>query len=140
MEARRPDVVLLANGAVVVLEYKSKAVPTQADIDQASAYARDLRCYHRSCHDRAVIPIVVPFGMKGYQGQENQVHIAGPDVIDQLIVQLEGKTPADLLSQRNFSPKMPIVPCLPSCRRHGSCFTTVRCGPFIEPGQPQIRL
>ena len=65
MEARRPDVIILANGTIVVLECKSKATPTQADLDQASAYARDLRCYHSSCQDRDVIPVVVPFGMKG---------------------------------------------------------------------------
>ncbi len=37
MEARRPDVILLANGAVVVLECKTKASPIQPDLDQASA-------------------------------------------------------------------------------------------------------
>jgi len=102
MEARRPDVILLANGAILVLECKSKAVPTQADVDQVAAYARDLRCYHRSCHQRTVIPIVVPFGMKGYQGQENHVHVAGPDVIDQLVSELEQKTPVDLISPEEF--------------------------------------
>ena len=46
LESRRPDVVLLVSGAVVVLELKGKAKPEQADLDQAAAYARDLRCYH----------------------------------------------------------------------------------------------
>lgn len=44
LESRRPDVVLLVNGAVVVLELKGKTEPEQADLDQAAAYARDLRC------------------------------------------------------------------------------------------------
>ena len=51
-EARRPDVIVLENGVVVVLELKGKAVPSQADIDQVFAYARDLRSYHRECADR----------------------------------------------------------------------------------------
>jgi hypothetical protein len=51
-EARRPDVIVLENGVVVVLELKGKAVPSQADIDQVFAYARDLRSYHRDCADR----------------------------------------------------------------------------------------
>ncbi len=110
MEARRPDVILLANGAVVVLECKSKAHPTQADIDQASAYARDLRCYHRCCHNRTVVPVVVPFGMKGYQGQDNHVHIAGPDSIDQLIAQLESKTPSDIISPEEFLAEEAYLP------------------------------
>ena len=45
LESRRPDVVLLVRGAIVILELKGKTVPTQADLDRASAYARDLRCY-----------------------------------------------------------------------------------------------
>jgi hypothetical protein len=35
LEARRPDVILLIRGAVVVLELKGKSAATQADIDQA---------------------------------------------------------------------------------------------------------
>ena len=37
---------------VLVLELKGKLEPSQADFDQAAAYARDLRCYHRECWDR----------------------------------------------------------------------------------------
>lgn len=50
MESRRPDVILLAKQAVIVLELKGKSLPSQADIDQADAYAWDLRCYHRESH------------------------------------------------------------------------------------------
>jgi hypothetical protein len=32
---------------VLVIELKG-LTPSQADIDQAAAYARDLRCYHRN--------------------------------------------------------------------------------------------
>lgn len=56
MESRRPDVVLLLGATVMVLELKGKTRPTQADLDQAAAYARDLRCYHRECHGRPVMP------------------------------------------------------------------------------------
>ena len=49
MEARRPDVVLLLGGPVLVLELKGKSLPQRVDIDQAAAYARDLRGYHREC-------------------------------------------------------------------------------------------
>jgi hypothetical protein len=41
MEFRRADFVLLARGAVFVLELKGKDQPTRADIDQAAGYARD---------------------------------------------------------------------------------------------------
>ena len=54
LEHRRPDVILLIGGVVLVLELKGKSRPELADIDQASAYARDLRAYHRECADRPV--------------------------------------------------------------------------------------
>lgn len=85
MESRRPDVILLAKQAVIVLELKGKSFPSQADIDQADAYARDLKCYHRECAERPVIPVCVPMLADGYLGQEGSVHIAGPDYVDQLI-------------------------------------------------------
>ncbi len=49
MESRRIDAVLLLNGLIVVLEFKGKSRPLQADVDQAAAYARDLRAYHKVC-------------------------------------------------------------------------------------------
>ena len=54
MEARRPDVVLLLGGPVLVLELKGKSRANRVDLDQAAAYARDLRGYHRECADREV--------------------------------------------------------------------------------------
>ncbi len=56
---RRPDVVVLAGVRVVVLEFKDASRPLQAHVDQASAYARDLRHYHASSHHRPVRPVLV---------------------------------------------------------------------------------
>jgi len=89
MEFRRPDVVLLVKGAIIVLELKGKLRPSQADIDQAAAYARDLRCYHRECENRTVYAVLVPTLARGYLGEEQSVYIAGPDVIDKLVGDLE---------------------------------------------------
>jgi hypothetical protein len=94
MESRRPDVIVLANGAVLVLELKGKEFPSQADIDQSSAYARDLRCYHRECAERPVHPVVVPTRAKGYCGQHLGVHIIGPDALDDFIRNMAGKNTA----------------------------------------------
>jgi DUF2075 family protein len=89
LESRRPDVVLLVNGAVVVLELKGKAEPEQADLDQAAAYARDLRCYHKYCADREVHAVLVPTRAHGYAGVRDGVHIAGPDALHGLIQKLQ---------------------------------------------------
>ena len=50
-QGRRPDVIILDNGAVIVLELKGYGIEKQEDLDQASAYARDLRHYHSMCRD-----------------------------------------------------------------------------------------
>lgn len=72
---RRPDVVILARGTVLVLEFKDFSVALRAHIDQASAYARDLHHYHAASHDHNVIPFLVltqsdlrdPFTEEGVQ-------------------------------------------------------------------------
>ena len=51
LEHRRPDVILLIGGVILVLELKGKKQAEIADVDQAAAYARDLRAYHRECAD-----------------------------------------------------------------------------------------
>jgi hypothetical protein len=89
LESRRPDIVLLVNGAVVVLELKGKVEPEQADLDQAAAYARDLRCYHKYCADREVHAVLVPTRAHGYAGVRDGVHIAGPDSLHGLIQKLQ---------------------------------------------------
>jgi hypothetical protein len=56
---RRPDVVVLAGGSVVVLEFKQVWTAQPGAIDQVSAYARDLAEYHAASHGHAVVPILV---------------------------------------------------------------------------------
>jgi hypothetical protein len=57
---RRPDVVLLTGPAAHVIEFKGRRHAEQSDVDQAGAYARDLREYHAASHDldvRAVLAL-----------------------------------------------------------------------------------
>ncbi len=81
LESRRIDVLLLLNGVVIVIEFKGKPYPTQADIDQAAAYARDLRAYHKEC---STIPVkcvlVLTRGAKDFQYQ-GEVDVIGPNQI-----------------------------------------------------------
>ena len=115
MEMRRPDVVLLVSGAVVVLELKGKAIPEQADLDQAAAYARDLRCYHKHCADREVHAVVVPTQAKGYDGVHGGVHVSGPDALHELVQRLQrpwGGGPvkaADFLARDAYCPLPTLV-------------------------------
>jgi len=88
LEARRPDVVFLVNGGAVVLELKGKPTVSQADLDQVSAYARDLRAYHRECHTRAVHPVVVPMRRTAPAALQDGVWVTPPLGLDSLVKQL----------------------------------------------------
>lgn len=102
MEHRRPDVVLLIGGAVLVLELKGKGIVDLADVDQASAYARDLRAYHRECEERPVHPVLVLMNRSGRAEATAGVEVIGPDVIDQLISELDDQTPDNPISRAAF--------------------------------------
>lgn len=85
LESRRPDVVLLENGNVLVIEFKGKDLPTAADIDQVSAYARDLRNYHRDCAERPVHPLLLPCRYNGKTYQTNGTYVVNPSDLTSLI-------------------------------------------------------
>ncbi len=102
MESRRPDVLLLVGAGVMVVELKGKVDASQADIDQASAYARDLRCYHRECVDRSVVPVLVPTRAHGYLSQQDGVHITGPDALDALIGNLTSAHSGPTIDRARF--------------------------------------
>ena len=102
LESRRPDVLLLVGDGVLVIELKGKVEPSQADIDQAAGYARDLRCYHRECWDRPVTALLVPTRARGYVRQESGVHIAGPDAVDALVGQLTALQPGPVIDRATF--------------------------------------
>jgi hypothetical protein len=114
-DGRRPDVIVLAGGAVVVLELKGKEVPSRADLDQAAGYARDLRAYHRECQDRVVCAVVVPTLAKGTREVIDGIVVAAPDRLDELAAECaagaQGITPtlAEFLSDRAYSPLPTLV-------------------------------
>ncbi len=102
MEHRRPDVILLIGGAVLVLELKSKDRSNQADVDQASAYARDLRAYHRDCADYPVHPVLVLTKASGNLGPDTGVDVVGLDYVDDFVSHLEDTAPGKPVDVRQF--------------------------------------
>ncbi len=87
-ESRRPDVVVLENGVVVVLELKGKQFPSQADLDQVFAYARDLRCYHAACADRPVHAVLVPTRGPTAPRRQDGVTVVGPKGLHEVLLAL----------------------------------------------------
>jgi hypothetical protein len=101
-ELRRPDVIFLAGRGLFVLELKGKMRPERADIDQASAYGRDLRAYHRECHDRPVHSALVLTRASGRIGFDAGVHILGIDAVDDLVHELDEPTDPPAISPEQF--------------------------------------
>jgi hypothetical protein len=97
MEARRPDAILLVGGPLLVIELKGKAAAERVDVDQAAAYARDLRAYHRECASRVVEPVLVLVRAAGRVATESGVHVIGPDVLDDLAVEISSERAGPIL-------------------------------------------
>ena len=119
MESRRPDVILLVGGSVMIVELKGKSWPSQADLDQVAAYARDLRNYHRECAGRLVHPVLVPTRAHGDLGMRNGVRIAGPDALHALVESLTTPQPHPTISRRSTAHAPPRHPRW--TRSAGSC-------------------
>jgi DUF2075 family protein len=94
LEARRADAIFLVSDAVVVIELKGKSAPSQADLDQAAAYARDLRAYHSDCQSRAVHAVLVPMRAKDSPHMCDGVWVTGPQCLDDLVCRLTASNTA----------------------------------------------
>jgi hypothetical protein len=144
MESRRPDAVFLINGAVVALECKGKLVPSQADIDQAAAYARDLRCYHKECASLPVYPVVVATRAEGYISNDNGVYVVGADVLGELVDKLERErtvTPISaeaFLSEAAYRPLPTIVQAARELMHSGTIRPIHRARAATEPTLNEI--
>jgi hypothetical protein len=57
---RRPDLVLLGAGQILVFEFKQKRSPNLADLDQVAEYGRNLAEYHSGSTQNPVSAILVP--------------------------------------------------------------------------------
>ena len=102
LEFRRPDVVLLMGGPVLVLELKGKRFASQADIDQAAGYVRDLRAYHRECANRPVHGAVVLTEASGEVDRDGEIRVVGIDAVDHLADELDLKDSQAILDPSRF--------------------------------------
>lgn len=85
---RRPDVIVLQRGCIVVLELKGALQPTRGALDQAWGYARDLAAYHSACAGKEVQPVLVTRGGPATPTRIDRVHHVGPAGLDALLHQL----------------------------------------------------
>ena len=102
LEERRTDALFLVGGPVIVLELKGKATPSQADLDQAAGYARDLRAYHRHCETRQVQAVLVPMRRRDPPELIDDVWVCSPRHLHELVDTLIGQTPAAPVTAEEF--------------------------------------
>lgn len=126
MESRRADAVFLLHESVVVMELKGKSRPSDADIDQAHAYARDLRCYHAECENREVHALLVPTSASGDRGTVRGVRICGPDVLDAVIDEYDARGQSEVVDPRRFLSGDAYRPLLVSAARELFLHGTLR--------------
>jgi hypothetical protein len=85
---RRPDLIVLENGTVLVVEFKNRVDPEPADLDQVLGYTLELADYHAGCHGRDLIPVLVPIGMDREPFEQRGVHVVPPRGLGSLIRRL----------------------------------------------------
>lgn len=78
---RRPDVLLISNEFVVILEFKKKDTVLRADIDQVAAYARDIEEYHYESRDKDISAILVVTEMSGEYYDKSGVSVCSGDLL-----------------------------------------------------------
>lgn len=139
MESRRTDAIFLLRANVVVAELKGKGNASDADIDQAHAYARDLRCYHGECDGRDVIPVLVATHATGFVKLERGVHVMGPDHLDKFLASyrgLEGSeaiSPSRFLAEDAYRPLPTLVSAARELFHHGTLRRVKRAAAATDP-------
>ena len=82
---RRPDLIVLENGIVLVVEFKNRVDPEPADLDQVRTYVQFLVDYHSACRGKRLVPVLVPIGMTGDAFELDGVQVVPPSGLRGLI-------------------------------------------------------
>lgn len=127
---RRPDVIILENGCITVLELKGALNPSQAAIDQALGYARDLSAYHSACAGRKVHPVLITRGSGDKPRIVDGVYVIGPEGLSDLLEQL-AENNGDVLPIEEFLTDDAYAP-LPSIVRAARELFNKRPLPLIK--------
>jgi DUF2075 family protein len=113
---RRPDVVLLAGDAIIVLEFKGSRAIDASQIDQVAAYARDLREYHAASHWRKVVPVLVSTELVGPDRISGDVTVCGPDSLPDTLEENRGAGIIDF-DEWLHAPYAPLPTLVSAARR-----------------------
>ncbi len=76
---RRPDVIILTEENIIVIEFKGYSSANQSQIDQVSSYQRDLKNYHSGSHNNPVVPFLLLTKSRSQLIENEELTILSPD-------------------------------------------------------------
>ena len=82
---RRPDVVLLVQNLIIVIEFKQGAQVVRANVDQTRAYVRDLANYHSGSHKYDVRGVLVNINSQQDLAEKDDILIASGTTLSQAL-------------------------------------------------------
>lgn len=94
---RRPDVIILGNGIIIIIECKEYSTIFQAHIDQVSAYSRDLQNYHEKSREKRVFPILLLMKTKNLKKVSHEVRILSPSEFNTTILSQIGSKDEEII-------------------------------------------
>ena len=128
LEERRIDALLILNETVVVIEFKGKGIYTQGDVDQAIAYARDLKNYHSECSSIDVKCLLILTKASDLNKTLNNLEVLDPDHFTEICkkifeVDLNSSRQIELsqfLSLRSYRPIPSLIKAARELFNHGN--------------------
>lgn len=110
---RRPDIILLSNEQVIILEFKMKNQIKAEDLDQVKAYARDIKEYHYESRNKEVIPLLVLTKTSNLNEIKDNITCVSADnlqsVLDNVLTDNIGECDANYWIASKYEPLPTIV-------------------------------
>jgi hypothetical protein len=111
---RRPDVILLVEDKVIILEFKMKSSYARSDFDQLKGYYRDITSYHRESFELEVIPFLITTMCNNkYKLVDEKYHICSTDMfieaLKPLLEELDLKIDVDKWVESEYAPLPTLV-------------------------------
>ena len=101
---RRPDMIVLENGVVLILEFKGRQSWSFSDVDQTLGYKRDLENYHSVCQDgqHPVHAVLVLTRSSDPPTERDGIRICGPDHLPELLAELTQESGYSAITSEHF--------------------------------------
>ena len=116
---RRPDVILLAEKDIFILEFKGYNHILQSHVDQVASYSRDIQHYHSESRNYQVQPILVLNKFKEDPNNAHKVDICDSNSIAQLIIRKTLTERGTAIDVENWlSAEYEPLPSLVTAARH----------------------